>query len=416
MLAQHGEAWARRTIATITDERDQARQPSLSEDERVALRQQWIDLQPFTRRTLEGLLTGSQDTRRMLRLIAMAIGEERTHATCNSELEQHKAYLEIKLSEYRAIIDLEDRAIIERQFMAVGQLLDYRALLKFRIGTGIEKWEDYRSWTDERTLAEVVIYSKELLSQAEAVKENAAEKSKLRQAEQRLIALENQRKEQQGRIAELEEQLAREHEQATDADLLIAIQEAGRKIADLERQAELHDQVRIELETAQTQAEEGRDQVQRRFRDYVRMTNEKLGQLSGELAKFRQERERNQDAREVEEQERQAQRIQELEAERAAWAAWKEAEIVLHAQFTAMQRYLQEHQNVTIPIVRNGVTLKVVALGKDGLAVTEDHGIVRLSDDEAEQGRIWVAQKTGVPIIAYRQPIGSKHDREGRNN
>jgi hypothetical protein len=89
----------------------------------------------------------------------------------------------------------------------------------------------------------------------------------------------NQRKEQQGRIAELEEQLAREHEQATDADLLIAIQEADHKIADLERQAELHEQARIELEAARTQAEEGRDQVQRRFRDYVRMTNEKLGQL-----------------------------------------------------------------------------------------------------------------------------------------
>jgi hypothetical protein len=45
------------------------------------------------------------------------------------------------------------------------------------------------------------------------------------------------------------------------------------------------------------------------------MTNEKLGQLSGELAKFRQERERNQDAREVEEQERLTRRIAWLEQE-----------------------------------------------------------------------------------------------------
>ena len=111
--------------------------------------------------------------------------------------------------------------------------------------------------------------------------------------------------------------------------------------------------------------------------------------------------------------ERQARRLEELEAERAAWTAWKEAEVVLHTQLTAIRRYLQEHSDAAIPIVRHGVTLKIVALGNDSLAVSEDHGLVRLSDDELEQGRIWVAQKTGVPVIATRVPIGAKRDTKG---
>jgi hypothetical protein len=71
-----------------------------------------------------------------------------------------------------------------------------------------------------------------------------------------------------------------------------------------------------------------------------------------------------------------------------------------------MQLYLQNQPGAAIPIRRNGVTLKVTALGNSALAVTEDHGLIRLSDDELEQGRIWVAQKTGTPILATRQPIG----------
>ena len=103
--------------------------------------------------------------------------------------------------------------------------------------------------------------------------------------------------------------------------------------------------------------------------------------------------------------------IEHLEAERAEWVAWKEAEIVLHTQFTAMQQYFQEHAEAAIPLVRNGMTMKIVALGNDGLAVTKDHGLVRLSDDELEQGSVFVAQKTGVPVIAVRQPMGAKRDK-----
>lgn len=111
--------------------------------------------------------------------------------------------------------------------------------------------------------------------------------------------------------------------------------------------------------------------------------------------------------------ERQARRLGELEVERAEWTAWKEAEVVLHTQLTAMQRYLQQHAKASIPLLRNGVTLTIVALGNDGLAISENCGMVRLSDDELEQGRLWVAEMSGVPIIVSRQPIGAKRGKKG---
>ena len=90
------------------------------------MRQQWADLQPFTRNILEGLLTQQHERFGLLNLITLAIGEERTHAMCNSELEQRAAYLEIMLAEYRRILDLEDEEKIGQQFMAMGELLGYR--------------------------------------------------------------------------------------------------------------------------------------------------------------------------------------------------------------------------------------------------------------------------------------------------
>ena len=192
LLAQHGETWTRRSIAAITAERSHLGQPSLSEDEQTALRELWADLQPFTRNILEGLLSRQHETLSLLNLVTLAIGEERTHAMCNSELEQRNAYLEITLAEYRRIIDLEDREKIGQQFMAMGELLGFRALTGYRLGQGIEKWKDYRSWTGERQLSEVMIYGRELLAQEEAVKESAAQKSQLRQAEQRLTEAEGE--------------------------------------------------------------------------------------------------------------------------------------------------------------------------------------------------------------------------------
>lgn len=46
----------------------------------------------------------------------------------------------------------------------------------------------------------------------------------------------------------------------------------------------------VALEQELADASQGRDQVQERFREYVCMTNERLRELTGELAKLRQER------------------------------------------------------------------------------------------------------------------------------
>jgi hypothetical protein len=103
---------------------------------------------------------------------------------------------------------------------------------------------------------------------------------------------------------------------------------------------------------------------------------------------------------------KQQKRIQELETERAEWVAWRDAEIIAHSALTAMRRYLQDHEQATIPIQRNGVTMGIYTLGPDGVAFSEDHGLVRLNDEELEAGRVWVCKQTGRPVIVTRQPIG----------
>lgn len=100
------------------------------------------------------------------------------------------------------------------------------------------------------------------------------------------------------------------------------------------------------------------------------------------------------------------QRIQRLEAEREAWIAWKEAEVRGAGDVSAIRQYLQEHEEVKIPVKRNGVIVRIWALGNDGVAMTEEHGSIRLSDEELQQGRVWAAKKLGQPIIGTWQPIG----------
>jgi len=258
---------------------------------------------PRLRGILEDILQ-SQGEVALLRLI-VAITEEREQAQASDEAQQRMAYLEIQLSEYRKIVDLQDRDKICQQFMAIGQLLGYRRLDAFHIGEGEENWKDYRSWTDERTLAEIIIYARELLSEEAAVKERTESRSKVRQAERQLTV-------------------------------------------------------------AQAEIQELRLQVQQ------------------------------------------------LEAGQAEWMAWKEAEVRGCGDLTAMRGYLQKHLGQSIPLKRNGVTVKIVALGDDAIAVSEDHGMIRLNDEELQQGRVWVCKKTDTPIIATWQPIGQKHLEEER--
>lgn len=379
LLAQHGEVWTRHAIVAITDERDQASQPRLSEEERAAIQAHYADFQPFTRNILDALLREPHDTLSLLNLVLLAIGEEQHHANCNSVLEQRAAYLEIALAEYRRIVDLEDREKTRQQFMAVGQSLGYRAVPKFQVGEGQNHWEDYASWTDDRTLAEVILFGREVLSEEEAARTRAQERNQLRQVERQLAQERTRREELERQVetavsstsqqhtAHLERDLAAVRLNVADPDLLSTAYGQA-LVAVVEREHEVqHLQTRIEK------------QYERR------------------IAK-------------------QQRRIQELETERAEWAAWCEAEIIAHSALTAMRQYLRDHEQASIPIKRNGVVMRIWTIGEDAVAFSEDHGLVRLSDEEIEQGRIWVCKKNGTPIIAFRQPIGGgKHDRESGN-
>ncbi len=294
----------------------------------------------------------------LLRLVT-AIDEECGHAQASDETQKRVAYLEIHLSEYRTLIDLEDREKIGQQFMSVGQLLDYRALDKFRIKQGYEHWEDYRSWTYEQTLAEVIIYGREVLAQEIAVRE----KSQLRQQGQRIVELER----------ELEERRTPQREEITEQQLVKDLQAVRVNVAG----AAL-------LNTPYGQA--------------LLMVKEREKEVTHLETRIEKQYERK-----ITKQQR---RIQELEADQAEWTAWKEAETRGCGDLVAMRQYLQEHEQDTIPIKRNGITVKIMALGEDAIAVTEDHGLLRLSDEELQQGRVWVCKRKGVPVIATKLPIG----------
>jgi uncharacterized coiled-coil protein SlyX len=386
-LAQYGEMWTRCAITAITAERDQAQQPSITEDERIALQQQWADMQPFTRNILDGLLTSRRDTVSFLNLITLAIGEERRHATCNSALEQRVAYLEITLAEYRQIVDLENREKIEQQFMVMGELLGHRAIPTYGIGLGIEKWQDYRSWTDERTLAEVIRDGKEILFEEEAAKERAREKGQLRQVE-RQLAQERARREGLER-------------QCNTGDILTDEQRTSQLSRDLNA-------VRIGVASAelyQTLYGQALLVVQEREHEVEHLKTRISKQLERRIAK-QQTRIQELEAQVKVSDPDLLQRVNALEAERTEWIAWKEAEIVGSGALTAMRQYLQAHEHASIPIRRNGVTMRIWTVGEDAVAFSHDHGLVRLNDDELEQGRIWVCKKMGTPVIVTKLPIG----------
>ena len=311
-------------------------------------------LRPILEHVLREL--GAKD---LLRLVT-AIDEECGHVLARDEMQQRVAYLEIHLSEYRRFIDLEDRAKIEQQFMAVGQLLNYRALDKFRIGQGIGRWEDYRSWTDEQTLAEVIIYGREVLAQETAVQE----KSQMRQLE--------------ARIAELERELEAGHSPQ------------GEEMADGQRLLKDLQAVRVNVVAP--------DLLRSPYGQALLLVKEREQEVNHLKTRIEKQYERK--------LAKQRQRIQELEAGQAEWKAWKEAEARGYGDLAAMRQYLQEHELEAIPIQRNGIMVKVLALGEDAVAVTEGHGLLRLNDEELQQGRVWVCKRTGVPVIATKLPLG----------
>lgn len=165
-----------------------------------------------------------------LRLV-IAIDDERGHAQASDEVQQQVTYLEMKLSQYREIVDLDDRKKICQQFIAAGQTIDYRALPKFHIREGVDAWRDYESWTHEATLAEVILYARELADQETAAKE----RSKLRQVE-RQLATARAEIEELRKSKPVGEPQGLEEERAKYAALLADYMQMAKKMANLERQ------------------------------------------------------------------------------------------------------------------------------------------------------------------------------------
>lgn len=50
--------------------------------------------------------------------------------------------------------------------------------------------------------------------------------------------------------------------------------------------------------------------------------------------------------------------------------------------------------------------MRIWTIGEDAVAFSEDHGLIRLNDEELEQGRVWVCKKIGAPVIVTKLPIG----------
>ncbi len=140
---------------------------------------------PRLRNILERTLK-EQGASDLLRL-AVAIDEEISQVQGSDAMGERVTYLQMQLSEYRKVVDLDDREKIGQQFLAVGQLLGYRALDTYHIGEGIEHWKDYQSWTYETTLAEVIIAARAIVDEELEARERVKEKSHLRQIKRELI-------------------------------------------------------------------------------------------------------------------------------------------------------------------------------------------------------------------------------------
>ncbi len=118
----------------------------------------------------------------------------------------------------------------------------------------------------------------------------------------------------------------------------------------LERQLE-------EERSAREQAERKLDQMQRRFRDYVGRTNEKVGRLCGDLAKQRQVQERSLDARRVKELE------QELEVERAKYATMMDEYRQASKKIGNLERHVVRFERMGILKSRESMLQELTLLG-----------------------------------------------------
>jgi hypothetical protein len=286
-LNLQGEEYARQFGEVIAKEREQGQVLALGQEQVAGLRAGWEDYQPFTRQTLEALATGRyRDLLHLFSLVAMAIDEERRYAQANSALEERNAFLEITLARYRDIVDLQDHARLEQQFMAVGQILGYPRLAKGSVGEGEQAWEGHLGRATDEMLAEAVTYGHEMACQAEDIRQYREENSRLGRAERLVSKLRLEQEHLQQRLAELEREIVAEakhladertealHEKHRRASLLIAElkkqlarqeQEAVVRVAQLE--ASLHKEQQLTDAALKDLKRQGREQDRRRMRE-----------------------------------------------------------------------------------------------------------------------------------------------------
>jgi len=262
--------------------------------------------------------------------------EERRGAP--DDCEGRIAYLELKLAQYRAVIDLEDRSRLEQQFMACGELLNYRCISKYHIDAGLHSWEAYQGRTDDITLAEAILSVRELLEPIEQHSRNAIERSELRKAKREVT-----------RLRKLEEALRL---QLAEQDLRLA--------AEAKRLAE--DRVTV-----------------------IHGKHQRATQLVSELKRLlAQQAQENQAL------------VATLQRQLARYQSIIDLDVICPwTQLTTIQCYLRDHPGAAATFTRDGKVYRIFALDDHARAVSESRGLIRLNDEEIEQCQAYVTAKIG---------------------
>jgi len=76
---------------------------------------------------------------------------------------------------------------------------------------------------------------------------------------------------------------------------------------------------------------------------------------------------------------------------------------------TLTQEYLRSYPGATIPIRRQGRTIKIVALDNHARTVSESQGLLRLNDEKVERCRLYVLEQLGRPITIRLIEVDKEH-------
>jgi len=96
-----------------------------------------------------------------------------------------------------------------------------------------------------------------------------------------------------------------------------------------------------------------------------------------------------------------ASRIAELERQLDRYRAVIDLEepICPWTSLTVVQEYLRDYDDATVPFKRQGKITHIIAINNQAMAITRDQGLIRLSDLEIEQCRLYVLRKPGQPVV-----------------